>query len=78
MVSSTHGDEIRDLNDLLQLRVTDPVVPEDIANYLSGIGGVSDFAGEPPWVFKIGVELRTTLINGLSGHYGKVDAYTHI
>lgn len=60
----------RELRDFLPLRMSDLAVPEDIADYLSGIGDVSDFAGVP-WTLRLGVTLDTTLVNGLSGHYGK-------
>lgn len=57
--------------------MTVSTVPEDIADYLSGIGEVSDFTGVPR-TLAIGVKLDDTLIHGLSGHYGRVDATTHI
>lgn len=59
------------------LRVEELAVPKDIADYLSGIGDVTDFVGVP-WTLKLGVALDTNPVNGLTGHYGKVDASTHI
>lgn len=68
---------MKELRDFLHMRMTVLAVPEDIADYLSGVGEVSDYA-RVPRTLSIGVMLDDTLINGLSGHYGRVDAATHI
>lgn len=46
------------------LRITELSVPEDINDYLLGIGDVTDYNGVP-WTLKLGVELNATPVNGL-------------
>lgn len=48
----------------LNMRITELSVPEDINDYLLGIGDVTDYNGVP-WTLKLGVELNATPVNGL-------------
>uniref|UniRef100_A0A182M155 Uncharacterized protein n=1 Tax=Anopheles culicifacies TaxID=139723 RepID=A0A182M155_9DIPT len=59
------------------MRITELAVPEDINDYLLGIGDVTDYNGVP-WTLRLDVELDATLVNGLSGNYGKINAANHI
>lgn len=76
-VSCSHSTEHRELRDFLYMRITELAVPDEINDYLLGIGDVTDYNGVP-WTLKLGVALDTTQIIGLTSHYGKVSAENHI
>lgn len=75
-VETSRGDGVLEYERLKRALPPNLAIPEEIGIYLDGIGNVID-AEENTFELRIYRDLARDLVNGLSGHYGRVDAATH-